>query len=98
MSQHIPRVIFRDAFILWVMMRSPHTLGNAYRTLRAKSRSISVQEYISRIDFLANRGLVELDFSLSVRLPTVNATDDVPDAYPAILIVVMRAHKFPHTP
>ncbi len=94
MPLYIPKVIFRDTLILWTMLRTPRTLGDAHRSLSAKTKSVDIREYVGRIDFLASRNLVELSFTYSLYHPFVNLTDEVPDGYVAILAKVKSAHKF----
>lgn len=93
MSTHIPQVVFRDTLILWVMLRSPRTLGTVFRQLREKSKRISLREFIGRIDFLASRGLVQLTFPHNIKHPMVNITDKVPDGFLSILAKVKVAHN-----
>jgi hypothetical protein len=98
MPIHIPKVIFRDTLILLVMHRSPRTLGDAHRELAAKTKNLSIREYVGRIDFLASRGLVELTFTYTVYHPLVNLADVVPDGYLPILEKVKGAHRYIYTP
>lgn len=93
MAFHIPKDVFRDTLILLVMIRSPRTLGDAHRTLAARTKHIDIREYVGRIDFLASRGLVKLTFPHTIHHPLVCLADNVPDGYLPILKSVKIAHK-----